>query len=530
MARATDIIADAEANEREILYESVELLAGELRKSEWDRTVLEEHMSNLDLYLDQAGWTSLAGLSQYAEDGPDLAQLHRSSQHIRKMRVMNVWVKRGLSLRAGYIWDGGIHYDIPKRATKRGRPSKEDSEFATLKDRMKNPVNQRNFFSQSAREEREAALYCDSQPFYIGDDSEFTIRQVPITAITGSYANPDYPDEVWAYRHSWMPTNQDGTPATDAKHEWIFLNAFVDQRGRRDSISNGDGTSSPVARTKRMFGNPVNANSGWTFGVPDALGAMAWAEQYRQFMLSGKKMSDAMSKIWAVAAVNTQKGADNIGVRMGGGAGNDNLAVMGVSQSLSPMSTAGQSYDFKKGLDLLAAFAAGVDVSVVALSANPAAAGGSYGAAKALDLPEQLTTTARRQYHIDLDREVMTWLGYPEERDIWFDPIVESSEMYRDIQGIMLKWGTGMYQPEEIKYDLQALLGRYSISDIPNGIMLPNNEQSAARRDIDPNTTGPQPSASNGGGFTPTQGSGADTNPTGGQDQNAGDLRNRDTE
>lgn len=526
MARATQILQDSADNEREILYESVELLAGELRKSEWDRSVLEEHMANLDGYLDQAGWTSLSGLTSYTDDGPSLDQLHRSSKHIRKMRVMNVWVKRGMDLRVGYIWDGGIHYDIPKFAKKRGAPSAEQREFATLQERMRHPVNQKNFFSQAARESREAALYCDSQPFYIGDDSDFTIRQVPITAITGTYSNPDYPDEVWAYRHSWLPTKTDGTPAEKPEHEWVFLNAFIDKRSNYKTLPNGDNTSSKVAEGKRMFGFPVNANSGWVLGVPDALGAMAWAEQYRQFMLSGKKMSDAMSKIWAVAAVNTQKGADAIGVRMGNGAGSDNMAVMGVSQSLSPMSTAGQSYDFKKGLDILAAFAAGVNVSVVALSANPGSAGASYGAARALELPEQLTTTARRQYHIDLDREVMTWLGYPEERDIWFDPIVESSEMYRDIQGIMLKWGTGQYSPESIKRELEALAGKYSIEPVPDGILLPNNEKSFARRDIDPNTTGPQPGASNGGGFTPTQGSGASTNPTGGQDQNADDLRN----
>lgn len=528
MARATQLIEDSGDIEREILRESVDALSAELTKEQWDRERLEEHMANLDLYLDQAGWTSLSGLTSYEDDGPDLSQLHRASKHIRRMRGMNVWVKRGLSLRASYIWDGGIHYDIPQVIKrKRGPAPKETADLETLKKRMRHPVNQRNFFSQAAREEREAALYCDSQVFYIGDDKDYTIRQVPITRITGVFSNPDYPEEVWAYRHSWYPT-ENGKVATDLKHEWIFLSAFVDQRGKHSSIQDEVGASHPVAKTKRMFGNPVNSNSGWVFGVPDALGAMAWAEQYRQFMISGKRMSDAMAKIWAVAATNTQKGAEGVGVRMGS-VGDGSVAAMGVSQTLSPLATAGQSYDFKKGLDLLAAFAAGVDVSVVALSSNPGSAGASYGAAKALELPEQLTTKARRQYHIDLDREVMTWLGYPEERDIWFDPIKESSEMYRDIQGIMLKWGTGQYEAEEIKADLEALMGRWSIKPIPDGILLPNNEKSFARRDIDPNTTGPQPgsggSASNGGGFAPTQGSGAATNPTGGQDQKADDIR-----
>lgn len=524
---AKDIIKAQEETEVHLLRETLATLEEELTAKSWDNERLTEAISNLDLYLDGRGWTALTGIGGYNDGGPSLNQLHASSRHLRDLAAMTGWVKRGLNLRQGYVWDGGIHYDLPalvvRDAGRRGAPSRAERQPRELRDRINSPVNLKNFFGSQARDRREMALYCDSQPFYVGDDSDFTLTPLSVTDITGDYRNPDKDDEIWAYRHSWQHYPQGSTTPTE-KVEWIFRNAYFDKKGPRKSIKYA-GKDEPVAQTKRMFGDPVNRPDGWAYGVPDSLGGVSWVEQYRQFMVKGKEMSDAMAKLWGTMKnVNTQRGANRAAATLRE-MGDEKVAITGAS-SLSPLATAGQSYDFSKGIDLLAGFAAHINVSVVALSANPASSGGSYGSARALDLPEQLTTTSRRQYHIELDREVLVWMGADPEIDIWFDPIEDETERYRGDQRIALRMGTGLFSGEDAKSMFAQSDGKNTIKPVPTGWLQPNNEKSLPRKDIDTDATGADPAA--GGNFTPTQGSGSQFTGGGSGDQNADDIRSRE--
>lgn len=506
---AIDRFSDPEPTEFEALQSQVVALREQLESSSEEHQIqLEESIRNLDQYLDSRGWTSLYGVTE--SDGPELDQLHDASRRIREMVAMNSWVKNGLKLRTHYVWDGGIHYDLDKI------PGAQRGRGINVRARMDKQVNRRNFFSQSARELRESALYCDSQVFYVGDDLDYTIRPVAITEVTADYRNPDFSDEIWAYRRSWT-TFPPGQQTGVVRNEWVFVNAFFDKR--EDTILYGD-KREPVSKTKRIFGRPVNGQIGWPYGVPDALGGMAWAEQMRQFLISGKRMSDAMAKIWASAKVNGAPGAANVAAKVGGMTGDGNTAIMGANNSLQPLSTAGQSYDFAKGLPIIAAFAAYLGISAIELTANPGSAGASYGSAKALDISTQKMTKARRQFHIDLDREVLEWLGAPADLDIWFDSLLDEDQKYRQVQAINTKGQTGLFTGEEWKQMLAVAEGRSNLGPVPDGWMIPNNTKFPA-------TTTNDASADpiTGSGFTATQGSGAQFTGGGSGDQDASDLR-----
>lgn len=524
---AQDIIQAQAATENAMLREVLAETLDELGRSELSRERVEEAMQGLDMYLDGRGWTSLSGLGAYNDDGPSLTQLHRASKHLRDLAGMTGWVKRGLNLHQGYVFDGGIHYGLPDIVVRpdgaRGPQSAADRAPQTLRDRIDNPVNQKAFFGSEALNRCEMALYCDSQPFYVGDDETFTLSALNITEITADYRNPDKADEIWAYRRTWMSYANNVTTPVE-KSEWIFRNAFMDKRGTRRTLTM-DGKNDPIAVGKRIFGEPVNRPDGWAYGLPDSLGGVAWVEQYRQFMLEGKKMSDAMAKLWGTMKAGTQNGANNAAATLRA-MGDEKVGIVGPNGALSPLSTAGQSYDFSKGIDILAGFAAHINVSVVALSSNPAASGGSYGSAKALDLPEQLTTTSRRRYYVDLHREVLVWMGANPDIDIWFDPIEDQAERYRADQRIALRMGTGLYSGEESKMMFAELDGKKTITAVPDGWLAPNNEDSLPRKDIDTDTAGGSPA--NGGNFTPTQGSGSTFTGGGSGDQSADDIRQRE--
>lgn len=498
---------ESQANvEKEILLEQIQSLQDAISRSSLEIDDLQEAISGLDLYLDMRGWSIYgSGFGGYEENGPSLFQLHTASKRLRDMTAMQGWVKRGRDLRAAYIWDGGIHYDPEALKPRQGRPN--------VQKRIDDPINQANFFSPSARFERETSCYTDSQPFIVGDSKNYTLHRIPISQITAYYVNPEYTDEVWAYRRAWTDPN-----TMKQKVEWIWRNRYWSMKNGRKFI-NYEGKQEPLSAEKRMFGSPVNGQVGFPFGLPDALAGLAWAEQYSEFLRAGKKMSDAMARLWGQVESNTPAGARNAISKVRTEASFGEIAAS--SGKITAMTTAGQSYDFAKGIDILAAFAASINVSVVTLSANPAAAGGSYGAAKALDLPEQLTTRARRDYHIELDREVLTWLGAPADIDIWFETLRETSDIYRDVQGIVYKWNTGLFSPEEIKLEFQSMLGQQAVKPIPEGVLLPNNIKSKARKDID---TDSDSDSTGGGGMIPGQGQGADGVPSGSGDQNANDI------
>src|SRR5690606_10015955 len=310
----------------------------------------------------------------YDDEGPSLADIKKMSKQIRNASARNVWVKNGWKLRYNYVYAGGIHYsNIP------GQNTTGSGRRAAAWARVQSPKNQKTFFGRSARERREGALYCDSMALYIGDDRGYTLSELPINQITADYRHPDDPREVWAYRRSWWHYPA-GETVPQERAEWIFLHLHKD---RETASIQYNGTREPVARNKRVFGSPVNELPGWAYGVPDAFSGLAWARMYREALVNGKTMSDALASIAYKMLSKTRRGAQEAGARFGKNAFGQ-TATMVDGMDMAPMSTAGRGYDYDASRPVLAAMAAGLGVSVVALSSDPGAAGSSYGSAQTL--------------------------------------------------------------------------------------------------------------------------------------------------
>lgn len=475
---------------------------------------LRENLDRLESQIDR-GWVPLYG--NYSEDdGPSLEQLHQVAKRNRELMALNPHIGNGLELINSYVWADGIHYG-GIRGKGRGRG-------VNVQALIDDPINQDNFFGQLARKQRQTAFYTDGNVFYWGESEGGVKRLHPmsVTEITDDYRNPEKTGEIWAYRREWRKKNTNGTVET--RHEWIFANKFAEKRGNAKTINYG-GKDEPIAVNKVMFVAKSNPVVGWAYGVSDVQRGIAWAEDYRLAMLDGKQMNASMAAILAQVKNSGSAGANAAALALGNMQGAGGFANIGQGNAIQTLSTAGQAYDFARLLPLLANFAAGIGVSVIALSMNSGNAGGSYGAARSLDRPEQLSTQMRRAYNKALDIEVLTWLGAdPEELDVWFDPIIDPTEKYRAEQIIELRLGTGLYKGEEIKRMHALLDGRDpdKITAVPDGWLIPQNKESIELRTIDPNVSG---NPATGGSFAPTQGSGAKSTPTGGSNQKSDDIR-----
>lgn len=479
---------------------------------------LQEKLDSLESQIDK-NWQPLYGAFDDRE-GPTLDNIKEASRRNREL-LINPHIGGGNELIASYVWGDGIHYD--------GIPGARQGRGTNVQSLIDSEVNQENFFGTLARKQRQTAFYCDGIALYYGEtvDGVKEIHPVSIQQITDDYRNPNDESEIWAYRRSWTE-RKPGTAPDIQRNEWIFVKRFADKRGSATTIEYNN-QSEPIAVNKVMFVKKSNPVVGWAYGIPDVNRGLSWAEEYRQAMVAGSEVTKGLAAIIGQIKANGTKGAQNQAITLGNAAGSGAFAHTGQNNTIQMLTTAGQAYDFARILPLLANFAAGIGVSVVALSMNSGNAGGSYGAAKALDRPEQLSTKMRREYNKALDREVLIWLGADEKKlDIWFDPIIDLTEKYRGEQIQELRLGTGLYEGEEIKRAHAELDGRNpdSIKPVPDGWLIPNNRNSIELRTIDPNTSGSgAQNPSNGGNFAPTQGSGASSSPTGSGDQKSDDIR-----
>lgn len=460
---------------------------------------LQERLYELDRVM--GGSESWIPLTSYGQEGPDIAQLIMRANQIRVAVTLNPHVKRGAKLRSSYVWSDELKYEnVPGLI-----PNTLGKGIQNVGARVFNPINQRYVFNSLAREEREMSLYTDGGFLLIGDEKTKTLRPMPISQISGLYTNDEDPSEVWAYRRLWY-TDGGQTPHV----EWIFTDLFKDKQ--TDAINYG-GVREPVAKTKTLIDGWVNTQPGWTLGFPDAGCIVEWAKLYSEFIKSGKIMTDAMARIWATAKAQSNTGASNVAAKIAGSTGYGKVAV---GNELAPLSTAGKAYDFDAGRALISIVATGIEVSVIHLTSDPGASGSSYGSAATLDLPTRLAVEARRRWHEDYDERVLRWLG-ARDAVARFGTIEDGAELYRKTQAIVLKWNTGLYSPDEIKAELEMLVGHDTYNAVPDGVLLPNNEFSAARNDVDPAlTTAPTVAA-------PDQGQ---SNGTGSMDGLGMDLRN----
>lgn len=456
--RATELLEGAEDNQIRLLEDALREV-----KNDYDTisVQLEERLAGLDLMAEDVGWSDLSGFS---EEGPSLDQLHKRSKQIRNLMSLNPHIKQGALLRASRVWSDPIRYEgvpgLGKSAV--GRGTSNVGKF------VDDPRNQHYVFGSNARIERENCLYSDGAYFLLGDNATKLMHPIPLWEITADYRNPDNSGEIWAYQRSWLRWNND-TARSETVVRWYFTDLFTDHTVQSIRFN---GELQPVDTSKTIIDGQVNTQAGWAYGFSDAGCVVEWARIYKEFMISGKIMTDAMARIWATTKAQSAGGGAAQGVKIAGTTGFGQTAVGG--NELSPLATAGKAYDFDAGTALLAIVATGLEVSVIALSSNPGAAGSSYGAAQVLSLPERLATQRRRDWHAEYDQRILRWLGATRPRAA-FPPLVDGAEQYRLLQAAQLAWASGLYGPEEAKINFEQALGEgFEIKPIPPDVLTPN--------------------------------------------------------
>lgn len=473
---------------------------------------------NMMLNLEDRGWAEMYSGVISGDDvpGPDLEFVQSVSENAREMSYGSPLISRGLDLRQSYIWSKGVLISAPEESKdnkgKRGPKSRQDKFLSDAK-------NIRYFLSPEGFKEMEAAAYNDGHYMFLGDDSSHTGHPLPFSEIDGIYLNPDYSGEVWAYRRTYTP-NEPGVKNPKSKTVWYYCDTYTGTRNNPEP-GNKDAT---VAEGKTLFVKAFNTMVGWPVGTPDALPALKDARAYAEMKNDGRVVSKANAKFVYKVKNNTAAGAQSAAAKISSSQGVGNAAALGNNNDLVSIPQANRSYDFNGLRPIAAQVATALNVSVIHLLSDPGAAGSSYGSASNLDLPTKRAMASRQQEWVEFLERIIRW-GTGLKYTVSF-PSLDDPDPYREGQLQTMIWNSGLVHADEARPRMLEIGGIAPTHDkAPTGVMMPNNEKSLNRSDVDTDSTGGSSSTSVAStAKSPDQGK---TNGTGGvSDSSAKDLRN----
>ncbi len=426
-------------------------MAIELSKKNTDILNLQESVSDLALRLDSIGWEPALGWDD--DGGMSLDALKQTSRTLTDMVATAPLMKRAAELRNGYVFGQGMTFEnvAPRH-----------------QEIMDDPYNKAALFSSPAREELMKTRLTDGNLFVLrGKGTKPQFYRIPLAEITAVQTDPQSSERVWALQRTW--TEYNGTdPEGTTRTRWYYTSTFSGTRKTKI----GD---HPVDSKFDMVFMPFNRQVGFTFGVPDGYPAITWAIAYAEYLKNNSKLVKAYAQIAWKASTKTASGGQNISAQISQ-PGTAGTAAMGPQTDLTPMPRAGSDVSFENGRPLASMVASALGVSVVALTADPGAAGSSYGSAQTLDTPTIIVMSTIQEGWKAFYEEVFRSLSAKGKPITAKFPQIENDPIYRQLQSLSAAYSLGGITQKEFR---EAIIVLLSIQNPEAGLPEPDNFNSA---------------------------------------------------
>lgn len=369
---------------------------------------LKEAVSDLarQLERDEQGWSPLTG----SDDEMTREALTSAARQSRAMAVAHPLVRRALKLRQAYVHGMGMTITA---ATKDEGGQDVDS---VIREFWDDEGNRAAFTGSQARDRLEQTLGTDGNIFITCFTNPLTgavqPRTIPFDEIAEVITDPDDRTRPWFYKRVWTRTGveADGvTTVTKAQERTDFYPALSHFPTRRPKLIDGHEVhwGSPVYHAK------VNDLDGWTLGIGDVYSALAWARAYRDGLADWATLVKSLSQFaWRA----TSKGSKTQQMRQalsrspqGSPDGNPNgvgaTAVTSPDVTLEAIPKTGATIDSESFRPLAAMVAAGLDIPLTILLADPGVTG-ARATAETLDEPLRLAMESRRSLWREIDKAI----------------------------------------------------------------------------------------------------------------------------
>jgi hypothetical protein len=350
----------------------------------------KENLARLQLMYEDTGWESLTTIGQreFTRDG-----LARNAELCRVMFVANPLMKRGLGIRASYVFGQGV--EINARAT--GDDGEQDVD-AVVQAFLDDEGNMDAVTGAQARVSLENDLGTDGNVFLAHFTNPLNgrvkVRPLPFDEVVEVITEPGDRTTAWFYRRRWVETTLTNTFGSLSREYEALYPALKYQPATKQKSYNGVEVrwESPVLHVK------VNPYGSKVWGVGDGFAALPWCRSYKEFLEDWATLCRALSRIAFRASSSKAKASQvqRAGLEAINKLGAGSSVSLGEGQTLEAVPKTGATLDSESGRPLAAMAAAALGVNVTILLADPGVTG-ARAVAETLDRPQYLELMNRQE-------------------------------------------------------------------------------------------------------------------------------------
>lgn len=391
-----------------LLGENFKQINETLAQSEFTNEVLQERLVDLELALEDANWMRLMfeGEQEFTRQG-----LKKIVDLARVMYVKNPLIKRGVMVKALYIWAQGVNVKY-----------KNPELNKILQDFWDDPKNRVELTGHQAQMLKQVDYEVVSNIFFCfftrPSDGRVHVRSLPFEEITDIISDPEDAKTPRFYVRKWTEKKfNESTGRYNTKQRAAYYPDWhYTPRNKPSKIGNVDVMwDTPVYHVK------AGGMSGWKFGVSQVYAAIDWARAYKEFLEDVASLMRAYSRFaWkritkgGKKAIAAERAKMATTLASGGTSTETNppsvtgaMAIMGEGTDLQPMQVRGASIspDDGRRLLLMVAAAEGLpetyygDVSV-----------GTFATAKTMDRPTELMMKEGQTTWTDIFRSIFGYV------------------------------------------------------------------------------------------------------------------------
>lgn len=352
--------------------------------------LLQESVQDMQALLaEDRGWSSLDGTHGTRFTREDL---NKAAMRCRIMAALNPLIKRGLTIRAGYVWGQGI-----------GITAKDDTLNDIVQEWIDDDENRSILTGHQAHLDLESRIGTDGNVFISLWTEPLAGKVVPrlleFTEIQDKITDPDDAAKARLYKRVHTANGRSVTTYYPDLRYRPRLRAKVYGEGQDRGEIRWD---APVLHVHD------NALTNTQWGLGDAYAAVDWAKGYSRFLNNWGRLTEALSKIaWTLSSESKSKAQT---ARAGLNAAADGTAGgtinMGPGQKLEAVPKSGATIDSESGRPIAAMTAAALGVPVTMLLADPGATG-ARAVAETLDTPTENEMMGRRELWTEAFRAIL---------------------------------------------------------------------------------------------------------------------------
>lgn len=375
---------------RNILKEDIQKLEERIQAGDDTIELFQERLAELELALEDVGWTKLSHESDREFSKDALDQINRLA---RMFWLKNPLIRRAVLTQTQYVFGQGVNWDAADEAVKE-----------VLEDFWYDEKNQAELTGHQARMIKESELQVFGNIFFVlfVDRSRGTVqvRSIPVDEIQDIICNPDDAKEPWYYKRVYTQRrfNLDTGQYETEKKVTYYPDINIPRRKLRNTIG-----GQPVERDAYVYHVSTNRLSDMKFGVSEVYAAMDWARAYKEFLENWATLTKAYSRFaWKLTGKGGAKARQEaakklnttLGTEQGGGLDRNPAPVTGSvfvandGTKLEPIRQAGPSVKADDGNKMIHMVSAATGIFYHYLVGDPST--GNLATAKAMERPMEM--------------------------------------------------------------------------------------------------------------------------------------------